>query len=208
MFGAITGFTRMRSGSVNVAGQDQTRRPPHRLAQQGLVRTFQLTKTLKNMTVLDNMRVAARRHPGESLLGALVGFRASRAREREVTEQARELLGGFGLTRVSGELAGNLSGGQSKLLEMARALMLTPDMLLLDEPLAGVNPTLAEEILTHIDRLRTSGMGFVLVEHDMPAVMRIADQIVVMAEGTNIATGTPPEIQQNHDVIDAYLGTE
>jgi branched-chain amino acid transport system ATP-binding protein len=160
------------------------------------------------MPVLDNMMLAAPEQPGERLRNVLLRPRAVRAREREVHEQALELLEVFGLGEKADDYAGTLSGGQRKLLELARALMARPRMLLLDEPMAGINPTLGRRLLDHIQRLRSEeGMTFLFVEHDMEVVMNHSDRVVVMAEGRVIATGEPHEVRSDPAVVDAYLGS-
>jgi branched-chain amino acid transport system ATP-binding protein len=168
------------------------------------VRTFQLTKVLPRLTVLENMLVAAKVQPGATLRGALLG--GWQAAERQNQEEAREILQRFGLSGMADEYAGRLSGGQRKLLEMARALMVRPSMVLLDEPTAGVNPVLVESLLEHVQGLRASGMTVLFVEHDMDVVQAISDWVVVMAEGRVIAEGPPEVIARNPAVIEAYLG--
>jgi neutral amino acid transport system ATP-binding protein len=173
-----------------------------------MVRTFQLTRALAAMPVLDNMMLAAPDQPGERLSNVLLRPRAVRAREREVQEQAEELLEVFGLREKASDYAGTLSGGQRKLLELARALMARPRMLLLDEPMAGINPTLGRRLLDHIQRLRSEeGVTFLFVEHDMEVVMNHSDRVVVMAEGRVIASGEPHEVRSDPAVVDAYLGS-
>jgi branched-chain amino acid transport system ATP-binding protein len=159
------------------------------------------------MPVIDNMMLAAPDQPGEQLLNVIVRPGAARRREREVRERAEELLALFALERLRDEYAGVLSGGQRKLLEFARALMAEPRMLLLDEPMAGINPTLGARLLEHMHSLRRErGMTFLFVEHDMEVVMGQSDRVIVMAEGKVIASGSPHEVRQNRRVIDAYLG--
>jgi branched-chain amino acid transport system ATP-binding protein len=172
-----------------------------------MVRTFQITKALARMPVMDNMMLAAPEQPGEQLVNLLVRPGAARRREREVRERAEELLSVFQLERLRDEYAGILSGGQRKLLEFARALMAEPKMLLLDEPMAGINPTLGARLLEHMHRLRRErGMTFLFVEHDMEVVMGHSDRVIVMAEGKVIATGAPEAVRSDQRVIDAYLG--
>jgi neutral amino acid transport system ATP-binding protein len=207
LFNVLTGFERGDSGDVIFDGQSVFRRSPSAIARRGMVRTFQLTKALSVMTVLENMLLADPANPGERL--ALAALRpAWRARERDARERARGLLRLFELEAKANEYAGTLSGGQRKLLELARALMLDPRLLLLDEPLAGVNRTLGLRLLEHIERVRAEGgLTIVLVEHDMDVVMRHADTVVVMAEGRVILAGPPADVRRNERVIEAYLGS-
>jgi neutral amino acid transport system ATP-binding protein len=207
LFNVITGFYRAERGSVQFQGQEIIRRPPHVIARLGMVRTFQITKALAKMPVIDNMMLAAPNQPGEHLYNLVVRLAAVRAREREVRERAAELLELFQLRKLADEYAGALSGGQRKLLEFARALMAEPTMLLLDEPMAGINPTLGARLLEHMHQLRADpGITFLFVEHDMEVVMGHSDKVVVMAEGRVIAQGPPDEMRRDRRVIDAYLG--
>jgi branched-chain amino acid transport system ATP-binding protein len=169
-----------------------------------MVRTFQLTKVLPRLTVLENMLVAAKVQPGATLRGALLG--GWRGAERANEEQARVILERFGLVTMTDERASRLSGGQRKLLEMARALMAEPTVVMLDEPTAGVNPVLIQSLLEHIKGLKASGMTVLFVEHDMDVVQTISDWVVVMAEGHVIAEGPPRVIASDPLVIEAYLG--
>ena len=207
LFNVITGFYRAERGSVLFQDQQIVRRPPHVVARLGMVRTFQITKALAKMPVIDNMMLAAPAQPGERLYNLVLRPAATRAREREVRERAEELLEVFQLGKLADEYAGVLSGGQRKLLEFARALMTEPTMLLLDEPMAGINPTLGGRLLEHMQRLRSErGMTFLFIEHDMEVVMGHSDCVVVMAEGKVIASGAPEEVRRDRRVIDAYLG--
>ncbi len=205
LFNVVTGFERGDGGDVRFDGRSIYGRPPHAIVRAGMVRTFQLTKALAVMSVLDNMLLATR-SPGERL--ALAALRPVwRQGEREARERALELLDVFGLTAKARDYAGTLSGGQRKLLELARALMLEPKLLLLDEPLAGVNRTLGASLLAHIERLRDErGLTILLVEHDMDVVMRYSDTVVVMGEGRVLMSGTPDEVRADPRVIEAYLG--
>jgi neutral amino acid transport system ATP-binding protein len=207
LFNVITGFYKADRGSIRFKGREIVRRPPHLIARLGMVRTFQITKALARMPVIDNMLLAAPNQPGEQLVNLIVRPAAARRREREVRERADELLEVFQLERLRDEYAGVLSGGQRKLLEFARALMAEPAMLLLDEPMAGINPTLGARLLEHMHTLREDrGITFLFVEHDMDVVMGHSDRVIVMAEGKVIASGAPAEVRRDRRVIDAYLG--
>ncbi|HEX6669242.1 MAG TPA: ATP-binding cassette domain-containing protein, partial [Gemmatimonadales bacterium] len=172
-----------------------------------MVRTFQITKSLAAMPVIDNMMLAAPAQPGERFINLIVRPGAVRSREKVVREEALELLDVFNLTQLADAYAGTLSGGQRKLLELARALMARPKLLLLDEPMAGINPTLGKRLLDHMQRLRKEeGVTFLFIEHDMEVVMNHSDRVVVMAEGAVITDGEPHEVRSDQRVIDAYLG--
>ena len=207
LFNLLTGFDQPDTGSFEFDGQRV--RPgtgPHVMARRGLVRTFQLTKALAKLTVLENMKLAAPDQLGERFLPALVPP-LWRAQERANEERALELLGRYGMAHMRDEYAATLSGGQRKLLEMARALMVEPSLVMLDEPVAGVNPALTQSILNHVTPLPDEGMTVLFVEHDMDVVMGISDWVVCMAEGRIIAEGPPEAVGRNPAVIDAYLGT-
>ena len=207
-FDLITGVQRPDAGRVHFRGQDVTGLPTHEIAQQGLVRTFQIARELDEMTVLENVMLAPKGQVGEALWRSVTpGARGAVVdQERELRERAWETLEFFSLDHLAEEHAGNLSGGQRKLLEMARVLMTDPDTVLLDEPLAGVNPTLSNQLLERIHDLRDDGLTFLLVEHDMDVVMNHCDPIIVMHQGRVLAEGGPDEIREDERVIDAYLG--
>ena len=208
LFNLISGFLHLDTGTIRFDGSSIGGRAPHVIARSGLVRTFQLTKALTGMSVLENVMLAATRQPGEHLTGLWLRPGANRRREAEVRDRAMEQLRKFDLDSVAGEYAGTLSGGQRKLLELARALMADPRLVLLDEPMAGVNPTLGQRLLEYITDLRdSSGLTFLFIEHDMEVVMRYAEHIIVMAEGRVIAEGGAEHIRAHPAVIDAYLGT-
>ena len=205
-FNLLTGFDQADEGNWSFDGKEVGGTAPHKLAHIGMVRTFQLTKALSKMTVLDNMRLGASNQKGERLINAPFRWMWG-AQERANEERARALLDRFKLTHMADEYAGSLSGCQRKLLEMARALMSEPRLIMLDEPMAGVNPALTESLLGHIKALRDEGMSVLFVEHDMDVVRDISDWVVVMAEGRIIAEGRHADIGANQAVVDAYLGS-
>jgi branched-chain amino acid transport system ATP-binding protein len=170
-----------------------------------MVRTFQLTKALYRLTVLENMALGARGQKGESVLKSVFPW-IWRAQEAEIRSKATSILTNFKLIEKQDDFAAALSGGQRKLLEMARALMVEPEMVMLDEPMAGVNPALKQSLLEHIKELRTQGKTVLFVEHDMDMVHEISDWVIVMAQGEIIAEGTPASVMGNQQVIEAYLG--
>ena len=206
LFNVLTGFDRAGRGRWEFEGRSLARLPAYRVARLGMVRTFQLTRTLAKMTVIDNMKLAATGQRGEHFLAAFARP-VWRAQEDGLEARGMGLLERFGMAPMRDVFAGTLSGGQRKLLEMARALMVEPRMILLDEPIAGVNPVLRTSLLEHIIELKDSGLTVLFVEHDMDVVTEISDWVVCMAAGTVIAEGPPASIVANPDVIDAYLGT-
>jgi branched-chain amino acid transport system ATP-binding protein len=206
LFDLVTGFGAPDAGEVRFEGRPIAGLPPHRIARRGLVRTFQLTRVFAAMSVLDNMMLAAPGQPGEALVRLVLPGTGVRRRERQVRERALALLERFGLAAKAADYAGTLSGGQRKLLELARALMVEPRLVLLDEPMAGINRALGRRLLDDVEALRQAGTTFLFVEHDMDVVMSRADRVVVMAEGAVIAEGPPAEIRRDQRVIDAYLG--
>jgi branched-chain amino acid transport system ATP-binding protein len=208
LFNVVSGFARADSGSVLLDGERIDGRSPHAVARRGLVRTFQTPKALTRMSVLENMLLAAPRQPGERVWRLLATPRAGRAREREIRERALDLLRLVRLDGLAGDYAGTLSGGQRKLLELTRALMTEPRLVMLDEPMAGVNPTLGAQLLGRLEALREEqGLTFLLIDHDLEAVMSISDRVIVMNDGRVIATGTPAEVRADQLVVEAYLGT-
>ncbi len=187
-------------GAVNVAGW-----APHKVSRLGVIRTFQHTSEFARLTVLENLLAAAPGQPGDSFGGSLLGRRHWRPRQRELLAQAAALLADFQLTELADEYAGRLSGGQRRLVEIMRALMARPKILLLDEPMAGVNPTLRLTIEEHLRRLRDGGLTMLMVEHELSSVERVCDSVIVMAQGKVLATGTMAELRSNKEVVDAYL---
>jgi len=204
-FNLLTGFDRSDTGMWRFDGRPMAGVAAHKVARTGMVRTFQLTKSLARLSVMENMKLGATGQRGEGFGRALFPP-LWRNQERANEARAMELLVRFKLDAKRDDFAGTLSGGQRKLLEMARALMVEPELVMLDEPMAGVNPALTQSLLGHVKGLREAGMTVVFVEHDMDVVYDISDWVVVMAEGRIIAEGTPAVIGANQEVIDAYLG--
>jgi branched-chain amino acid transport system ATP-binding protein len=207
LFNVLSGFLRAERGQVRLEGKRIDRLPPHRIARRGLVRTFQTARALTRMSVLENMLLAAPDQPGERLWRVVSTPRANRRREREIEARARGLLELVRLDRHAEDYAGTLSGGQRKLLDFGRVLMTEPRLVLLDEPLAGVNPTLGAQLIEHVSWLRAErGLTFLVIEHDLEAVLGASDTVVVMNAGRVIASGTPAQVRTDPSVVDAYLG--
>jgi len=204
-FNLLTGFDKPNTGTWIFDGKNLAGVASYKVARMGMVRTFQLTKALSLLTVMENMRLGYQNQTGENPLAAMFRW-VWRKQENQVTEIATELLTRFKLNDKSEDFAASLSGGQRKLLEMARALMTKPTMVMLDEPMAGVNPALTQSLLDHIKGLKSEGMTVLFVEHDMHMVRHISDWVIVMAEGKIVAEGPPAEVMKNPAVIDAYLG--
>ena len=205
-FNQLTGFDQPDTGAWVFNGTSLKGVKPHQVARRGMVRTFQLTKALSKLTVIENMRLGAKGQSGESMFRAMFAP-FWRAQENANTDRADDLLARFKLDAKREDFAGSLSGGQRKLLEMARALMVEPELVMLDEPMAGVNPALKQSLLGHVKGLREEGMTVLFVEHDMDMVRDISDWVIVMAQGQIIAEGPPQSIMANQTVIDAYLGS-
>ena len=206
LFNLLTGFDKPNSGTWTYDGTSLSGIPAFKVARMGQVRTFQLTKSLALLTVLDNMKLGATKQRGEKFFASLIKP-LWRNQEDEIEEKAIELLSRFKLDTKRDDFAASLSGGQRKLLEMARALMSDPQLVMLDEPMAGVNPALTQSLLDHILDLKSYGMTVLFVEHDMHMVRHIADWVIVMAEGRVVAEGAPDVVMKNPAVIDAYLGS-
>jgi branched-chain amino acid transport system ATP-binding protein len=205
LFNLLTGFDRPDSGAWAFNGRDLNRVAAYKVARLGMVRTFQLTKVLSRLTVIENMRVGATGQRGESVLSAMFAP-LWRSQETSNTARAEALLERFLLIKKRDDFAGSLSGGQRKLLEMSRALMADPELVMLDEPMAGVNPALKQSLLGHVKSLRDEGRTVLFVEHDMDMVRDISDWVVVMAQGRVVAEGPPDAVMADPRVIDAYLG--
>ena len=210
MFDCITGVHEPDTGTIRFHGEELIGLEPYQIAQRGLVRTFQIARELEEMTVLENLMLAPKGQVGESVWRAVAPLaRNSVVRQEEaLREEVWETLEFFEIDHLAGEYAGNLSGGQRKLLEMARALMTDPEMVLLDEPLAGVNPTLEEKLLDRVHALRAQGYTFLLVEHDMEVIMENCEHIIVMHQGQVLAEGDAETISNDERVIEAYLGED
>jgi branched-chain amino acid transport system ATP-binding protein len=204
-FNLLTGFDEPDNGRWTFDGEEMNGIAAYKTARLGMVRTFQLTKALTRLSVIENMKLGAVGQRGENVFRGLLKP-LWRAQEKEIEAKADRLLERFRLAHMRDEFAGNLSGGQRKLLEMARALMADPRLIMLDEPMAGVNPALTQSLLGHVKSLRDEGRTVIFVEHDMDVVRDISDWVVVMAEGSIIAEGPPSSIGANQQVIDAYLG--
>ena len=205
-FNLLTGFDQPDKGSWSFNGKSLAKLSAFKVARRGLIRTFQLTKALGLLTVMDNMKLGSTEQSGEKLSASLFPF-IWKKKEIEIEAKALEILTRFKLDTKRDDFAASLSGGQRKLLEMARALMTNPELVMLDEPMAGVNPALTQSLLDHIVNLKKEGMTVLFVEHDMQMVRHIADWVIVMAEGKVVAEGAPDEVMKNPAVIDAYLGS-
>ncbi|WP_332666662.1 ABC transporter ATP-binding protein [Aeromicrobium sp.] len=205
LFNLLTGFDEPDQGEWDFNGTSLGKVPAYKVARLGMVRTFQLTKVLSKLTVIENMRLGATGQRGEKFFSAAFKSLWS-AQEDDNTKRADGLLERFKLDAKREDFAGSLSGGQRKLLEMARALMVDPELIMLDEPMAGVNPALKQSLLGHVKSLRDEGRTVLFVEHDMDMVRDISDWVIVMAQGKIVAEGTPQSVMADQRVIDAYLG--
>jgi len=207
LFNLISGAISPDSGSITFNGTEIAKKNPHQIARLGLIRTFQGAKVIRRLSVMENILLAAQENPGDHLWRVLTP-RVRKRFENEAEERALDLLKQVGLESFVDSYAGILSGGQRKLLDLARAMMAKPTMLLLDEPFAGVNPALVEKLVNVLQTLKKQhDLTFLLVEHDLETVMNISDEVYVMAQGTVIANGLPNSIYENEVVIDAYLGS-
>jgi neutral amino acid transport system ATP-binding protein len=206
LFNLLSSFIRSDKGRVIFDGEQIQQLQPHQIAQQGLVRTFQVARALSRLSVLENMLLAAQKQTGENFWQVQLQPHVVVKEEKELKEQAMFLLESVGLAKKAQDYAGCLSGGQRKLLEMGRALMTNPKLILLDEPAAGVNPKLIDDICDRINAWNKNGMTFLIIEHNMDVIMSLCDRVWVLAEGKNLANGTPNDIQNNRQVLEAYLG--
>lgn len=206
LFNLLSNFIQPDSGRVVFDGDPIQSLQPHQIAQRGMIRTFQVARVLSRLSVLENMRLAAQHQTGENFWSTWFLPGRIAKEERESRDQAMEILESVGLAAKANDYAGALSGGQRKLLEIARALMTRPKLVLLDEPAAGVNPTLINQICEYITYWNRQGLTFLIIEHNMDVIMSLCDRVWVLAEGTNLAVGTPDEIQTNSKVLEAYLG--
>lgn len=205
LLGIVAGAIDLSAGSVTFEGADVTGLPAYQIARRGLIRTFQLSSEFSRLTVLENLLYAAPAQKGASFPGAMLGRRYWIRQELQLVERARELLERFEMENKEDEYAGNLSGGQKRLLELARALMAMPKLLLLDEPMAGVNPSLVTQIEKYLLDLRAQGLTMLMVEHELGVVERLCDHVVVMAHGKVVAQGTMAEVRAQREVLDAYF---
>ncbi len=206
LFNLLSNFIHPDKGRVLFDGEPIQQLQSHQIAQRGMIRTFQVARVLSRLSVLENMLLAAQHQTGENFWYTWFQQKQIAAEERQQREQAMTILESIGLAHMAHEYAGALSGGQRKLLEMGRALMSHPKLILLDEPAAGVNPTLINQICDRILTWNREGLTFLIIEHNMDVIMSLCDRVWVLAEGRNLAVGTPAEIQTNTQVLEAYLG--
>ena len=207
-FDLISGFQDSDEGKVYLNKKNITRSQPYSIARLGMIRTFQLTKVFDRMTVLENMMFSASSVNNDSFMKSLIRLPSQKTTEKNIKEKSFEILKDLNIDHMANSYAREMSGGQKKLLELGRSIINNPDVLLLDEPLAGVNPKLAEEILQIIVNLAEKGISILMVEHNIEAVMKISERVIVLAEGKVIADSTPENIRSNEKVIEAYLGSE
>jgi ABC-type branched-subunit amino acid transport system ATPase component len=206
LFNCISGLMLPTSGKILFKGENITGLPPHKIALKGITRTFQLIRLFRKLTVIENLLLAVQMFQGEFVLGSVLNSPSLKRMESEAKEKANEILELLGLKHLKNEYAHNLSYGQQKLLEIGMALMPNPDLVMLDEPTAAVNPTLINEIKDRIQQLNKRGQTFFIIEHNMDVVMDLSKRIIVLSSGKKIAEGSPAEIKNNEKVIEAYFG--
>jgi ABC-type branched-subunit amino acid transport system ATPase component len=206
LFKLISGFYESDNGYVEVNGTEVTDLEPYEIADHGLIRTFQTPRKLEGMTVREAMLVGPREQPGESFIKLFTDPKLVRNQEQQNLEDAQQILEDFEIDHLATQPATKISGGQMKLVELARAMLAEPEILLLDEPAAGVNPTLQKKLAEQIQRLNEQGTTFFIIEHDMEFVMSLADPVIVLDRGRVLMEGSPEEVQNDERVIDAYLG--
>lgn len=207
-FNLLCNFIKADGGRIYFGGYPIEKHPPHKIANLGMVRTFQVPRVLSRLTVLENMLLGAPHQTGEQFWNVWFQGHKIAQEEKQCKAQALAILASVGLETMADRYAGSLSGGQRKLLELARTLMANPKLVLLDEPAAGVNPALMENICSYIQTWNREGITFLIIEHNMDVIMSLCSHIWVLAEGQNLADGSPPEIMQNDRVLEAYLGTD
>ncbi len=206
LFNLLANFIQADHGEILFDHEPIHHLPSHQIAKRGFIRTFQVARVLSRLSVLENMLLATPNQTGENFVQVWLQQKKLRVEERANKARAMDILESVGLAAKAHDYAGALSGGQRKLLEMARTLMTNPKLILLDEPAAGVNPTLINQICEHIVNWNQQGISFLIIEHNMDVIMSLCDRVWVLAEGTNLASGTPEEIQSNDLVLEAYLG--
>ena len=207
-FDLISGFQDSDEGKVYLNNKNISKSQPYAIARLGMIRTFQLTKVFDRMTVLENMMFSASTVNNDSFIKSLVRLPSQKTIEKNIKEKSFEIMKELNIDHMANSYAREMSGGQKKLLELGRSIINNPSVLLLDEPLAGVNPKLAEEILQIILNLAGKRISILMVEHNIEAVMKISERVIVLAEGKVIADSTPENIRTDEKVIEAYLGSE
>ena len=207
-FDLISGFQDSDEGKVYLNNKNISKSQPYAIARLGMIRTFQLTKVFDRMTVLENMMFSASTVNNDSFLKSLAKLPSQKTTEKKIRDKSFEIMKELNIDHMANSYAREMSGGQKKLLELGRSIINNPSVLLLDEPLAGVNPKLAEEILQIILNLAGKGISILMVEHNIEAVMKISERVIVLAEGKVVADSTPENIRTDEKVIEAYLGSE
>jgi ABC-type branched-subunit amino acid transport system ATPase component len=206
LFDLISGFARPDAGSIIFSGREITGLPAYKIARLGLIRTFQIPRSLMRMTVLENMMLGGQNQAGENIFANIIHRGKVQAEEISIENKAVEILKFFDLLRMKDEYAGSMSGGQKKMLEMARALMADPRLLLLDEPFAGLNPALSERLIEKVKKLREKGLTIMIIEHAIPYVLALSDELYVLNKGAILANGRPDQVISDPRVFEAYLG--